>query len=1412
MHSPLRTLSASQATPNITVNLRVFVVSLGLALLHANSTLAETASDVYVPEVLEPWVDWVLHNESRYHCPFDSQDEGTQTCMWVSEIGVEVRREEPTGASFKIDVHVFAESLLQLPRSNTHRPHDVRLNGEIATLGGGNGTPRLTLPVGKHLITGELVWNENGAPQYLHIPAAAIVSLNVDTEGELRPFLDNDHKRLWLTQNTESIEPVADTLSVKVFRQLVDGLPQRLTTYVELAVGGNPRVVDLGNVIPEDFSLIGVISQVPASINAEGQLSVLVSRGEHIVSVRARANRLINSFTYKRAGEDWPSEEIWGFEPNRELRVVSVEGPVRVNLDQVKAPNPMLGSDVYGYIVSSDAAISLVEEQRGNVNPNPAKFSISRNLWLNFDGSSFVVADKISATTDTELRIAANYLPGRVLVDNDLRLITYGDPESKTRPGINLDKRASRIQAVSEVERTGRMSSNGWDVDSFSLDAILHLPPGWRLMGTFGIDKVEDSWLSSWSIWDVFIGLLLVSLVFRFAGPIWATLVAFAVLLTYQDNFLPTVGWLILAGLVYLHSLVKTEWFRSASSVIFWILAVVVAVITIYHAAFTARYAIFPQFEPRDRDDVITYVQSGMAFEPEFDQEYRVRDRSLQAPQPKETIQVVGSRLPVREDLNVGADPDIELEDESQTYRVGVSAPALTPDFGTSSQGVTIQTGPGTPSWEWRSASLEWSGPVEKDQSFSLVLLPPWATRIIAALGALLALGTIGFLVAIRSKTAQEHLPKMLQGILPLLALLVLLPNDAWASIPDSRLLQQLQHRLTQPPDCLPDCAFLENAQVSVDEDELKLALLIHAEDKIGVALPQSSNSWNPDSILVNETASPLSRGPNGETFVLLDRGNHIVSITADVSTLTQFDIDFPIKPSRIDIDAPSWLIEGLVEGKLKSSQVTLARQTPGEFQDESSLLAASQPVQPYVLVQRALSLTYEPTVNTIVRRIAPLTEAFTVQIPLLPNETVLNTRGTVKDGQVTLSFAENQRSHSWSSQIYFDGEIQLTAPKLDERKEEWSVRGSDFWSFEYEGITPIQSNFNHTVFSPRSEETLNLVLTRPDPVPGNTLTVESAHLDYSVGNRSHEADLILRIFASQSADLEVNLPDGADVQRIIVGEEDQPIPATSRIVLPVQTGLHSYEVEWMEDSGAGLVFSTSEVQLGKGARNIDLTIRYPLDRWTLFLGGPTLGAAVMFWAIVIVVLVVAVGLSRLPNIPITTTDAVLFSLGATLINLWALLFVGAWFLATWVRSRKKEIDRRKFFYYLKQVAFIALSLVGLLTLVALVPSALLGNPDMHIAGHGSSWDQFNWFADVSGTTLPTAWVFSLPGWIFLIAMLAWSLWLAFALPRWTRAAWSAVSQPELWPPFDTWLRYRERHRARKEAREARKKRNQIES
>ncbi|MFX6949567.1 hypothetical protein ABTH81_21030, partial [Acinetobacter baumannii] len=52
-----------------------------------------------------------------------------------------------------------------------------------------------------------------------------------------------------------------------------------------------------------------------------------------------------------------------------------------------------------------------------------------------------------------------------------------------------------------------------------------------------------------------------------------------------------------------------------------------------------------------------------------------------------------------------------------------------------------VQTGPGLPTWSWRSHALSWSGPVTPEQALDLWLLPPWATALLKLAGlALLAL------------------------------------------------------------------------------------------------------------------------------------------------------------------------------------------------------------------------------------------------------------------------------------------------------------------------------------------------------------------------------------------------------------------------------------------------------------------------------------------------------------------------------------------------------------------------------------------------------------------------------------------------------------------------------------------------
>jgi hypothetical protein len=97
------------------------------------------------------------------------------------------------------------------------------------------------------------------------------------------------------------------------------------------------------------------------------------------------------------------------------------------------------------------------------------------------------------------------------------------------------------------------------------------------------------------------------------------------------------------------------------------------------------------------------------------------------------------------------------------------------------------------------------------------------------------------------------------------------------------------------------------------------------------------------------------------------------------------------------------------------------------------------------------------------------------------------------------------------------------------------------------------------------------------------------------------------------------------------------------------------------------------------------------------------------------------------------------------------------------------------------QVLIAVLTVIALLCLVASVPQGLLGQPDMRVAGNGSSAWSLHWFADRSDGTLPRAGAFTLPLWCYKLAMLAWALWLANALIGWLRWGFQAWMRGGYW-------------------------------
>jgi hypothetical protein len=87
----------------------------------------------------------------------------------------------------------------------------------------------------------------------------------------------------------------------------------------------------------------------------------------------------------------------------------------------------------------------------------------------------------------------------------------------------------------------------------------------------------------------------------------------------------------------------------------------------------------------------------------------------------------------------------------------------------------------------------------------------------------------------------------------------------------------------------------------------------------------------------------------------------------------------------------------------------------------------------------------------------------------------------------------------------------------------------------------------------------------------------------------------------------------------------------------------------------------------------------------------------------------------------------------------------------------------------------------ALVNLFGAIQTGLLGTPEMQIAGNGSTAYRLAWYQDRAAAVLPRARVLSVPLLAYRLLMLAWALWLAFALLGWLRWGWRCFATHGVW-------------------------------
>jgi hypothetical protein len=1351
-------------TPNsfsgLTPHFLVFLLLLWL-VCPAVSPAVDSREDI--PEALQPWIPWVLHGQDERTCTLQADANATVFCTWPSRLVLQV---VDRGAEFSQEWEIESRSLVVLPGQKGVWPEAVRSGAVNLQVLKSGDQPAVWLEKGHHLLTGQFTWSK--MPEYITVPpASGMIDLTINKRAVATPAVENDG-RLWLRARAAAPAVEEESASVQVYRRVVDSLPLVEHLALILTVSGSPREIELGLEIKEPFVPLQVHSPLPIRLNQAGHLVLQAKPGQWDIGLTLRytgKNPPAELAIGLIGGGLWADEEIWAFEADPRLRQVVVEGGQAIDPSRTAMPPDWQGFPAY--ILTAGDRLRLSEKFRGNPNPYPNRLNLHRTLWLDDLGGGLTVNDRLdgSMTRDWRLNVLPEQQLGTVEVEGAKRMITrIGDGRLgvEVRQGNLLLTADSRIERKVSAAGLG-FAATGWDHTFQNLSLTLNLPPGWKLLAASGVDQAA-TWLTNWTLMDIFLVLILALATARLLGLFWGLLALVAFVLIYHQPNSPHLLVLPLLASMALSKILPGgragSVFRGATGIFFALLAISAIPFMVQEI----RVGIYPQLEQIYQAPMPVASQDAARVEEMADKEMALAPAPSQAMKSRQNLKMPQS---MRYDTSAEAPPE--------------KIAAFDPD-------AMVQTGPGLPSWTWRSVALSWNGPVQPSQRVQLILLSPQWNCVLAFVRViLLALLFAGLLRQMRKSgglTGRAVVGAMSCLCLPLLLLLFSAPVHAESQFPTKELLDELRERVLEPPDCQDNCAHINKGLVTVKDDLFSLDLEIHTAARSAVPIPGGGRIF--DEISVDgKPADSLRRDEAGILYVRLEPGIHHLLCTKDLKESDSLDILFPLPPARGEVAVGGWEITGVHEDGVVDQQLSLRRIKSNPA--GKRLVAEDDRIEipAFFVVERTLRMGLKWAIETRISRRSP-ENIIIAEIPLLPGEQVTSDSLRIKGGKVQVNLGPQDDSISWTSVIEPVDNLSFTAPVTSIWNEIWYLDISPIWHIKASGLPDVSqinaAGMRYQEYRPRQGEKLTLAVSRPERAPGPTMTVNGSHLLVSPGMRETAVQLDFSLDSSRGGRHDIILPEGVELQKTTInGKEIALQMEGGKMTIPVSPGKQQIMINWRTDKGVASRLVSPVVNLGIASVNFTAQMNVPDSRWILLAGGPRLGPAVLFWGEILVIILLAVFLGRIRLTPLSTLQWFLLGLGLSQVSAPVAATVILWLFLLGIRKEKGAGVTKRFSFNAMQVLLVFATLCALASLFTAVEQGLLGTPDMQIGGNGSYGHNLIWYQDRSTAILPTAWVFSVPILVYRLLMLLWALWLAVSLLSWLRWGWQGFSEGGCW-------------------------------
>jgi hypothetical protein len=1387
---------------------------VGYAIALSTAAFALPAADE-IPDILKPWVPWVEKRNPESLC---ARGAGAPVCEWPSLLELSLN---PTGAGFIYELALDRPEEFPVPGGEGLWPQFLRLTQKGVTQGvplpivEREGRPTAFLPAGKHQITGSFEWTE--LPETLRIPErTALVRFAGLGENAKVIALPRDG-RLPLRTGSSPRVPEASSLSIKVHRLLTDGSPFVIDTNVQVNVTGMIQELELDQIVVPESEIIAITTGL--SYGAESKRGVVVRVPPGLHSVRFQSLILTPpEMMQMNPSTNQPrvDQEVWVWRTRPEQRLGELQGLTPIDPSQTDLPSEWHQGQAF--IIKRGEQARIHEISRGQLSVSEGSLSLQRMWWLDLDGEGFTVEDTLQGRAPGITRIDVDDATslGRVEVEGEGQILTK-NPDSGSN-GVEIRGEEVNLHALSRVEgATSLLPATSWQRTFDTLGATIALPPGWNLFCASGVDRVPGSWCDSWTLLDVFLGLIIALTTAKGLGKRWGWGVGSLLLLSHNQIGAPYLVFIHIVIGVALCRVLESGLPRTLARGYLAVTAVSFVVIAIRFVLWQVSTGFFPELE--GSPTLLSYsIDSSLAtvllgflssavliigvllfFYYLLNRQWRsmaitcVVVASLMVVTPllvtfsdnrflaqTSSVRSLDFALPQAEvmrsaPMSAASESEDGLSIASSSLIQRMKTADARKKLIESDPNAQVPTGPGVPQWKWRSWKLEWNGPVSQDTTIKLSLVSPfWSMALALCRAALLAIILVGLI------------PRVMRSVLGAVffycAWMSLCPGITIAeSFPTSQVLDELAERLERDR-CHEHCAAVNSAHFRVDDDIFEGVISVSSRGLSVVTLPGPAEELIPHSIIIDGVDSSVTRrNERGFIEVRIPDGNHEIRFTSHISNRRNISLQALIPLRNVTVKAVGWEVDGIdAQGRMQES-VSFARIVK-EVQAGASPVEKDVRLPTWVHVDREFSLGLNWTVIVRVRRYGDAKQAAIVSVPLRSGERIHSPLCVVKESSVQVQFAQGVREIVCEGTIAEETEILLPATAEPRMSESWILNCSSALSCSFSGLMPAQYHAEGGyIWHPWTGEELRIFVRKPAAIGGKTSTIQRVNIAHAPGERRILTTLSFEVSASQPVIEKISLPESAVFQSASRDGVAVPLqPRGQEIDLPIIQGSHQYQVIWNTEGGQRPVARYQPpVFSGRSLSNITTEVVVSPTRWVLYARGPAWGPIFVYWGLLLCVIVAAILLARSRVAEVGFVGWILLGIGLSTVPVVAMIIPPCWLAV--IRARATHTSAARWLVNSLQVALLVLTVMSLLVFAVIVSTGLTGSPDMSIVGYDSNNSILRWYQDTASNVPVDVEVFSVSVSVWRVCMFLWSLWLASSLIRWVSEAWRAFSHGGFW-------------------------------